>query len=335
MRLVRQGIFDDKPAMSIPTDHPYDFDPTYGCDLKALRAIRPPPAPRRFGAFWRARYARTLGVTPRPELRAGTDYHPDWQVFDIVYASTDDISIAGWLLVPTSGSVRRGLVVGHGYGGRDRPDFDIPVQDTALLFPCLRGLSRSTCPSIAADSAHHVLHEIGKPDRYVLGGCVEDIWVAVSVLTALYPHIAGSIGYSGMSFGGGIGAIAIAFDKRIDRGHLAVPTFGNIPLWLTLPTLGSGNAVQHYLHKHPQDADSMRLFDAALAAGRIKVPMLMAIARFDPAVAPPCQFSIDNALPTSIHHETVILDAGHFDYPGMQAQHALLQDKVRHFFRAA
>lgn len=321
--------------MSIPTEHPFDFDPSYGLDLAALRAIKLPPKPKRFGAFWRGRYARALEVMPQPELQVGTDYHTDWQVFDITYRSTDDIRIGGWLLVPAKGEVRRGLVVGHGYNGRDRPDFDIPVQDTALLFPCLRGLSRSVCPPIAPDSAHHVLHGIGDPDHYVLGGCVEDVWAAVSALTALYPQIAGKIGYSGMSFGGGIGAIAIAFDKRLDRGHLAVPTFGNIPLWLTLPTLGSGNAVQRHLRTHPQAMESMRLFDAALAAKRIKVPMLMALARFDPSVAPPCQFSIDNALPTSIHHETVILDAGHFDYPRMQAQHALLQIKVRDFFRVA
>jgi len=61
--------------------------------------------------------------------------------------------------------------------------------------------------------------------------------------------------------------------------------------------------------------------------------MLMAVARFDPAVAPPCQFSVANALTTSNLHETVILDAGHFDYPGSEEQHALLAEKFRLFFR--
>jgi cephalosporin-C deacetylase len=51
-------------------------------------------------------------------------------------------------------------------------------------------------------------------------------------------------------------------------------------------------------------------------------------------VAPPCQFSVANALATSNHHEIVILDAGHFDYPGSDAQHARLSEKVRRFFRA-
>jgi len=154
------------------------------------------------------------------------------------------------------------------------------------------------------------------------------------VLTRLYPQLAGRIGYSGGSFGGGIGALAIAFDARIDRGHLAVPTFANMPLWLTLPTTGSGHSVQTFRKAHPEVLDTLRLFDAATAATRIAVPMLLAVARFDPAVAPPCQFSVANALPPANHHETIVLDAGHFDYPGMGEQHALLAGAVRRFFGA-
>ena len=226
-------------------------------------------------------------------------------------------------------------MVGHGYGGRDAPDFDIPVTETAVLFPCFRGLSRSRRPPISDDPAWHVLDNIGTPERYILGGCVEDLWLAVSVLVSLYPWLDGRIGYSGISFGGGIGALAIPFDDRIDRGHLVVPTFGNMPVWLTLPTVGSGHAVQAYAKQHGDVLDTLSLFDAATAATRIEKPMLFAVARFDPAVAPPCQFSIANARPTSNHHETVILDAGHFDYPGQQEQHGLLSDKVRRFFGAA
>ncbi len=91
----------------------------------------------------------------------------------------------------------------------------------------------------------------------------------VSVLTRLYPELDGRIGYSGISFGGGIGALAIPFDKRIDRGHLVVPTFGNMPLWLTLPTIGSGHSVQNYQKTHGDVLETLRLFDAATAATRI------------------------------------------------------------------
>ncbi len=320
--------------MSIPTAHPYDFDPTCGLGIDALRAMRPPEAPAGFDDVWAARYGRALRVDPRPRLRDSRCAHPDWIVHDLTYTSTDAFPIGGWLLLPRAGKVRRGLVVGHGYGGREQPDFDIPVTETAILFPCFRGLSRSSRPPISSDPQWHVLHDIDKPERYILGGCVEDVWVAVSVLTVLYPALGGRVGYSGISLGGGIGALAIAFDRRINLGHLIVPTFGNMPLWLTLPTVGSGHAVQAYRKSHPAVLETLRFFDSATAATRIDIPMLFAVARFDPAVAPPCQFSVANARPASHHHETFVLDAGHVDYPGMEEQHALLSDKVRIFFGA-
>ena len=204
--------------MSIPTDHPYDFDPTHGLGLDDLLALRPPEAPQGFDAFWRARLVRAMGVDPRPQISHSAARHGPWLVHDMTYTSTDGFRIGGWLLRPGEGPIRRGLVVGHGYGGRDQPDFDIPVTETAVLFPCFRGLSRSRHPPISSDPAWHVLHEIDNPERYILGGCVEDLWTAVSVLTGLYPALEGQIGYSGISFGGGIGALAIPFDRRIDRG---------------------------------------------------------------------------------------------------------------------
>lgn len=321
--------------MSIPQHHPFAFDPTHGFTLAALRALAPPPAPPGFAAFWADRYAAARAVDPKPRLSDSPLEHPDWRVQDLRYTSTGGVEIGGWLLRPRHGEVRRGLVVGHGYGGREEPDFDIPVRDAAILFPCFRGLSRSACPSISPEPGWHVLHDIGDPARYVLGGCVEDLWLAVSALSALHPELGERVGYIGISFGGGIGALAIPDDPRIVRGHLIVPTFGNMPLWLSLPTVGSGQSVQRYLQTHEEARASLAFFDAAVAAARIRVPILAAVARFDPAVAPPCQFSVANALASSKLHRTVILDAGHFDYPGMQEQQALLAEEVERFFRVS
>jgi cephalosporin-C deacetylase len=318
--------------MSIPLTHPFAFDPTYGMQRDELLAVKPPEAPPGFDEFWQRRYTRAIAVDPQPVLRQSKDVHPDWHVLDITYTSTGPFQIGGWLLLPRGAQVRRGLVVGHGYGGRDLPDFDLPVEETAILFPCFRGLSRSARPPISPEASWHVLDNIERPDDYIIGGCVDDLWLAVSTLIVLYPWLTGHVGYSGISFGGGIGALAIPFDSRIDRGQLTVPTFGDRPLWLTLPTTGSAHSVQTYMKTHPGVPEKLRLFDAATAATRIKVPMLIAPALFDPAVAPPCQFAVANAL--SKYNETFILDAGHFDYPDSAAQNSALRDKVRRFFKA-
>lgn len=319
--------------MSIPTVYPFAFDPTYGLQLEQLQAIEPPEAPAGFDEFWQKRYVAAMAVDPQPRLRHSKLHHDNWHVFDISYTSTGSFQISGWLLIPRQGQVSRGLIAGHGYGGRDQPDFDLPLEETAVLFPCSRGLSLSASPQIPADAGGHVLHGIANRDTYVIGGCVEDLWLAVSALETLYPWIAGHIGYSGISFGGGIGALAIPYDARIGSGHLVVPTFGDRQLWLTLPTVGSAESVQAYQEKHGSVLETLRFFDAAIAASRIKVPMLVAPALFDPAVAPPCQFAVANALQK--FNEIFILDAGHFEYTGMEEQNAILRDKVGQFFKVS
>ncbi len=316
--------------MPLPTSHPYAFDPTHGYDRERLLAVAPPEAPPDFDAFWQARYDRARAVDPRPELRQSPLHHPDWQVWDIAYRSTGDFTIQGWLLLPAQGAPRRGLVVGHGYGGRDGPDFTLPVTDTAVLFPCCRGLSRSARPPISTESTWHVLHDIDKRDAYILGGCVEDTWLAVSALLALYPALEGRIGYSGISFGGGVGALALPWDARIGRGELSLPSFGHQKLRLALPSVGSAASVQEYQRRHGSPLATLRYYDAATAAARIRVPMLLAPALFDPAVPPPCQFAICNAIPNC--KELFILDAGHFDYPGQEEQAASLRQRFALFF---
>lgn len=316
--------------MALPIIHPFAFDPAYGMGLSELLAILPPPPPADFAAFWRGRHARARQLDPRPALVRSPLTHPGWQVFDITYRSTGDFPINGWLLLPRQGVVERGLVVGHGYGGRQQPDFDWPLTGTALLFPCLRGLSRSARPPISQDPNWHVLHDIHKRDAYIVGGCVEDIWLGVSALLSLYPWLEGRIGYSGISFGGGVGALAMAWDERIDRGHLGLPTFGNQPLRLSLPTTGSAAAVQAFQRRHGTALETLRYYDAASAAAHLRVPMLVSAALFDPMVAPPCQFSIYNAIPDC--KELFILDAGHFEYPGQQEQEAILLERLGQFF---
>lgn len=113
---------------------------------------------------------------------------------------------------------------------------------------------------------------------------------------------------------------------------MTVPTFGNHPLRVTLPCVGSGEAVRTYHEEHPEVMDVLAYFDAATAAGRIGVPMMVAPALFDPAVPPPGQFAVYNALPD--RRELRVLRAGHFEYEGESADVAALAEARREFFAA-
>lgn len=312
--------------------HNYDFDPAYGMDLEQLLAIAPPEPPADFAAFWARRYAAALTVAPRPRIQAGGEMLKGHVVHELRYASTGGVEIGGWLLLPEDGKVSRGLVIGHGYDGRAAPDEPLAVAETALLFPCFRGLGCSPLANVSHHPYCHVLHDIQDRERYILGGCVEDLWLAVSVLLELFPAASGRIGYSGVSFGGGIGALAAPWDRRIQRLHLQVPTFGHQALRLTLPCVGSGEAVRAFQRHHRFNImETLAYYDAASAMKYLCIPALVAAARFDPAVPPPGQFAIYNAIPEKLRR-LFVLDAGHFDYPGQEQQMREMNWELADFF---
>jgi cephalosporin-C deacetylase len=116
----------------------------------------------------------------------------------------------------------------------------------------------------------------------------------------------------GGSFGGGIGAMALAWDSRFKSGFLSVPSFGNHPLRVTLPCTGSGESVRNYYQDHPEVLDVLAYFDSATHARRIGIPVLCECALFDPAVPPPGQFAVYNALAGP--KELTVRQAGHFTY---------------------
>jgi len=310
----------------------FPFDPTYGYDLERLLQIESPEIPHDFENFWRTCLERISAIRPRYSINEQSTHHPDWDIFDTTFESSDEMPIGGWLLVPRNRRPRRGFVVCHGYGGRDAPDFHLPFTDSAILFPCCRGLpTRSMRAHISTNPQWHVLHDIDQRDRYIHRGCVEDVWLSVSLLLRLFPELDGHLGFLGTSFGGGIGAIAMAFDTRVQAVHLCVPSFGNHPLRLQCPTRGSGASVTTFYKKNPWVLErTLRYFDAATAAKFIKIPTHCACALLDPFVAPPGQFSIFNAIKAS--KELFVLKAGHHQYPGMQEEEERLLAELEGFF---
>ena len=308
------------------------FDPSYGYNLEQLLSIEAPPAPSEFKQFWQTCYAESLKVAVNVQLKNTGKTEKHWRIHTLRYNSTDGVSIGGWLLTPTKSPLpKRAFIVGHGYGGRDAPDFHLPFDDAALLFPCCRGISQSPHPPISSDPKWHILHDIDKIDRYILRGCVEDTWLAVSCILKLYPYLEGKIGYLGTSFTGGIGAIAMAWENRVARAHFNVPSFGHHRLRLKLPTYGSGNAVQRFFRKHPRKAlRTLRFYDAANAAEHMTMPAHFALALKDAVVAPPGQFAIYNA--KNNDKQLFVLDEGHASYRNQAKQEAELLDEIVEFF---
>lgn len=291
-----------------------------------------PEGPPGFATFWRNLYARARSINVAPTLRELPTSSPDSRTFEIEFSSAGEFRVGGWLIRPRNEPVERGVVVGHGYGGREGPDFDLPFRRTAVIFPCARGISRSVCTDLPSDPNAHVLYGIEQRETYLHGACAADtVWCAASALLELFPTAARRLDYMGISFGGGIGALALPWDERFHRAHLNVPSFGHHPLRLTLPCVGSGEAVRRYQQQTGRALETLRYFDAAVAASHLTIPVHIAAARFDPAVPPPGQFAIYNAL--AGHRELFVLQAGHFEHSGLAAENTRLQDALRYFFK--
>ena len=175
-----------------------------------------------------------------------------------------------------------------------------------------------------------MIHGIESRGTYIIRACVAAMWSSVSVLQQLCPKVGAHIGYTGESFGGGLGALALPWDSRFIKGHLTVPTFGHHPLRLQCQCQGSGEAVRLYRQKNPQVTQVLKFYDAATAATRIKIPMVIAPALFDPGVPPPGQWAVANAVQSSKHIH--VLTAGHFAYPESGAEYQVLHEHLRTFF---
>lgn len=302
--------------------HAFPFDPTYGYskdDLLAITAPQDPPPD--FRSFWQATFAENaagpLNISRQPVQTTDNRY----DMFEVRFETWHHLRVGAWLVLPKHRPIRCGAVIGHGYGGRTGPDF--VDQDAACLYLCMPGFDLSRSTDIPAEAQRHVLHGIASRDTYILRACVATIWSAVSVLQELYPQTRQHLSYLGGSFGGGLGALALPWDHRIERAFLAVPTFGHHPIRLQCPCNGSGQAVRLYAEKHPQVHDVLQYYDSATAATHVKIPVLAAAALFDPAVPPPGQFAVCNSLAGP--KRLFVCSAGHFAHPGQAAEDEALR----------
>ncbi|WP_207782553.1 acetylxylan esterase [Phytoactinopolyspora limicola] len=320
---------------------PYDrwfgpdaVDATFGYDEAMLRAVGAPEEPPGFAEFWQGLHEQARRVDPAVQLTAHAPAGcADIDLFDVSFTSLHGVRLGGWVVLPSDGVIDQAAVIGHGYGGRDAPDLTLLPDHTAAIFPVARGLpSRGLLPGVPADAPSHVLHGIEARDTYIHGGCAADVWCAATALLDIVAEPPARLAYVGGSFGGGIGALAVPWDERFTAAALHVPSFGHHPLRLTMPCTGSGEAVRRHARAHPEVVDVLRFFDAAVAARRLRIPTLLAPALWDPAVPPPGQFAVCNAVPSET--EFYVFSAGHAEYPGDDDEHSRYVARVHALLRS-
>jgi len=277
--------------------------------------VAPPaqPEPDDFDEFWRATFEEFgTGAVAWRTVRE-QDATSTHRVTEIRFESSADEPAVAFVMVPhATSAIRRGLVVGHGYGGRTGPDADRVPADTVAIFPCAPGTGPDAPSRFPALPAEHVLAGIAHRDTYSLRFAAADIWRAATVLRDLAPA-ADALDFSGSSFGGGIGAMALPWDARFRRAALDVPSFGAHEIRLSRRCTGSGEAVRAHLRTHPEARSTLDYHDAAIAARRLRIPVHVGAAVLDPAVDPRGQFAVYHALAGP--RRLTVRANGHIDAP--------------------
>lgn len=267
--------------------------------LSALLA--PPPLtaePADFDGFWQETF-EAFG-TGAVDWQTARELEPSdtHRVSEIrFHSSAGEYSVAFVMVPHARSAIRRGLVIGHGYGGRTGPDMERVPPDTAAILPCAPGTHSGVHSRFPSDPDEHVLSGIAHRETYSHRFAAADVWRAATVLTDIAPEVAGALDFSGGSFGGGIGAMALPWDARFRRAVLDVPSFGNHTIRLTRRCTGSGEAVRRHVQRHPEARAVLAYFDAETAARRLHIPVHVSAAVRDPAVDPRGQFAVYHALP--------------------------------------
>lgn len=284
--------------MKIDIPHPFPFDPTYGHTPEDLLHIRmEDPAPDDFAQFWRT--LREKARTPSLDLTVEElpSPHSGYRLLKVHFNSWPDYRIGAWAILPKDlSAVRFGRVVGHGYGGREEPEWNHAHPQRAVLFPLAPGFHLSADPRLPLnDSSRHVTHGIDSPETYILGPCVAAFWRGPEVLSALLPETPLRFHYVGWSFGGGIGALMLPWEPLYETAEIGHPTFGNHPFRLRHQCGGSAEAVRQLWLKRPAISETLRYFESVFAARCLNTPTVYACSQFDPSVPPPGQFSVYHA----------------------------------------
>lgn len=322
----------DTTGDELPTDN---VTQSTGLHAVALTLPREPSDYQRFWTqTWLAAEQIDLSLQIDKEAdRTGLAHEKGLSVYQVCYRSWEDRRIHAILILPQRHHVKEAWVVGHGYSGRLKPDENWYAEDRAIIFPCCRGLGLSSGEDIPGPDKGHSIHGIWSRESYVHRGCVVDTWLAASALLQMVPHASSHLFYLGSSFGGGIGAMALAWDHRYRSAALRLPSYGHHPIRLQTACTGSGEIVREAYLTDPKVAQVLSYYDAAVAARRCHLPVLAAVAKNDPAVPPAGQMSVYLGLPGP--KQLVQLTAGHQPYPQESHENHLWEQSVEAWFGAS
>ncbi len=305
------------------TPHEFDFDPTYGHSVPDLQRIRyVDPEPEDFADFWQDLYQKAMDVPLDLKIEEEQSLENGFRCQRVSYRVWPDYRVGAWVIFHEDHpQPDLGVVLGHGYGGREAPDVGFARKDRILIFTIAPGFHISQDSRLPVnDAGKHVVYGIESRESYLLASCAATIWRGVDVLLELTESSVKKFHYHGWSFGGGMGALSVPWEPRFQSAELGHVTFANHPFRLRNECVGSGASVRQYWLKDRSIEETLRYYDAAFSVRHLKIPTLFGCSCFDPAVPPPGQWSAANSHPGP--SRATAFPVGHFDYAHPQTAEA-------------
>jgi cephalosporin-C deacetylase len=237
--------------------------------------------PEDFDRFWKGTLAALDGFE-RAFVKTLQNSRGSINHYAIDFNAWGNTAIFGYCLHWNDAQARPLLIYTHGYNGQCNIEWQWAEQGLNVFGFDTRGFGRSTIP-IHKDG--WILTGIESPDTSILRGAICDYIRATEIARLIAQSSVLRTLYYGRSFGGAMALMAEGLNQAADLLAVGAPTFGWMAGRRILTKLGSGDEINRYIRKHPEQdgkiMNTLSYFDTVNFAPLINKPTLIGIGQKD------------------------------------------------------
>ena len=293
-RMKKSGFADAECRLATEGGKTYHGRRRTGSDPESIRILltREPD----FVAFWKRSLAEMAKVSPDFQVVAVPERNKDGiEVFEVTMRSFGDVTVRGWLEVPTVSGPHPVVIRVPGYGGNMKP---IGKWKDMMVFsfnPRAHGTSQDQVKGKPVD---YWVRGLDDKDTYYYRGAYLDCIRAIDYVASRKDVDSSRIAVWGGSQGGGFAFAMAALDARVDA---CVPDIPFLCDWVNYFKLTHWPEMDKWIAAKPERTwestlRTLSYFDTMNLADRTTCPTFMSIGLQDSVCPPTTNFAVFNRL---------------------------------------